>query len=310
MIDKYFLIDNKSKIELTYKDLIENVNNFSLTDNYSKFVYLLMTNQDIHLYDDNLVIKPMGLKIQKSEDIRDKILQSKSNVYLKSSGTSGEKKFISHKISSLLEKTKKAETSCVWGMCYNFKHMGGLQVILQSFVNLNTLVVLYGNKKKDINNCIQQYAVTHISATPTFYRINFDNNNRHDTVRRITLGGELSTEKDIQNINTIFPLAKINNIYATTETGVVAVSSSEKFKFNKNLRMSNKNTLEIFYNGNWIETDDIISKVDSNNFVFIGRESGFLNVGGHNINPNKIESLLRQMKGVKNAYRITAYKRK
>lgn len=59
----------------------------------------------------------------------------------------------------------------VWAYAYNPTHMAGLQVFFQAFENQNTLVNVFGLARNEVYSLIEKYSVTHISATPTFYRL-------------------------------------------------------------------------------------------------------------------------------------------
>ena len=48
-------------------------------------------------------------------------------------------------------------------------------------------------------------------------------------MKRITLGGEKSENKLYAELTQIFPNAKINNIYASTEIGTLLFSSNDEF---------------------------------------------------------------------------------
>lgn len=300
MLDDLFLCDYEENLSITYRQLLDCINDFEIENKYISFMYCLITSQDIDLTGNQVNISNNHLKLKNLEEMQSMIKNSDSKIILKSSGTTGDQKIIIHDIQKILKNTKKIDEKCVWGMCYNFNHMGGIQIILQSFVNFNGIVVLYQMTKKQINELINSHNITHISATPTFYRINFQSKNVHNCVKRVTLGGELSQKEDIQKIKKIFPNAKINNIYATTETGIVMTSNTEIFKLADNIKIIDK-SLKILFSGKWLDTDDVVEMIDENHFYFLGRGSGFLNIGGYKVSSDKIEGIIREIETVENA---------
>jgi acyl-coenzyme A synthetase/AMP-(fatty) acid ligase len=73
---------------------------------------------------------------------------------------------------------------------YNPTHMAGIQVFFEALLNPNTMVRLFGLAKDDVFRAITKYNITHISATPTFYRLLLLANKVFMNVNRITSGGE------------------------------------------------------------------------------------------------------------------------
>ena len=89
------------------------------------------------------------------------------------SGTTGRPKKVSHTLSGLsrFARVGANHVDDVWGFAYNPTHMAGLQVFLQALFNGNTVVRLFGLGRGEIFSAIADYRITHISATPTFYRM-------------------------------------------------------------------------------------------------------------------------------------------
>ena len=52
----------------------------------------------------------------------------------------------------------------------------------------------------------------------------------HLSVQRVTLGGEKSNNHLYENIHKIFPEAKINNVYASTEAGTLFAAKGDCFQ--------------------------------------------------------------------------------
>lgn len=112
-----------------------------------------------------------------------------------SSGTTGRPKRIDHSLKSLARHVKISpkHSGDIWGFAYNPTHIAGLQVFFQAVFNANTIVRLFGLSANSLLKTIEGESVTHISATPTFFRMLPDSTNAIPQVRAITSGGENST---------------------------------------------------------------------------------------------------------------------
>jgi acyl-coenzyme A synthetase/AMP-(fatty) acid ligase len=235
-----------------------------------------------------------------------------SNISLFTSGTTGIPKKVVHTISSLtraVQVTAKHKDD-VWGFAYNPSHIAGLQVFFQAIMSGNTMINLFKKDQENIAVFIDKYKITHLSATPTFFRLL-----KHDifeSVKRITSGGErLDSDTEIK-IQKIFPKAKLRNVYATTESGTLFSSAGEYFTIIPELRdlikiVDNEIVIhsslvkvldfdkEWYYSGDMV---DIISP-DPLKFEFIARKDDMINIGGMKVNPNEVEDVIYSIEGVK-----------
>ena len=118
----------------------------------------------------------------------------------------------------------------VWGLAYNPTHIAGVQVILQAFFNGNPLIHLFGAGRIEALGTIAQYGITHISATPSFYRLLLPVEAPLDGVRAVALGGERGDESLLRNVARLFPSARIRNLYASTEAGTLLVADGDTFE--------------------------------------------------------------------------------
>ena len=91
-------------------------------------------------------------------------------------------------------------------------------------------------QRAEVYSKIERYQVTHISATPTFYRLLLPFEQSYPSVQRVTLGGEKSDNHLYENIHKIFPEAKINNVYASTEAGSLLVAKGDSFQIPISIR--------------------------------------------------------------------------
>ena len=236
-------------------------------------------------------------------DFIDKIC-NKENITFTTSGTTGEPKQITHTYDNLIKniKIRKELKNTVWGLTYDWKKIAGSQVILQSYLNEGKVVNLFKKSYSDIINLIEEYKITHISATPTFYRLL--GNVIFENVKQVTLGGEVVNSNTISHIEKLFPNAKITNIYALTEFGTLFTSNKDYFEFSEKISIFVKiknNTIFIKQNNEWIDTGDVIEWLNETKFKIIGRETNMINVGGVKVNPIKVEEVINELKYVSNS---------
>jgi acyl-coenzyme A synthetase/AMP-(fatty) acid ligase len=231
-------------------------------------------------------------------------INNKENITFTTSGTTGESKQIIHSYDILVKniKIKDDLKNTIWGLTYDWSKIAGSQVILQSYLNGGKIVNLFKKPYSEIINLIKEYGITHISATPTFYRLL--GNVVFENVKQVTLGGEVVDVNLIPHIEKIFPNAKITNIYALTEFGTLFASSKDYFEFSEKIsifvKIENSNIF-IKVNGEWVNTGDVVEWLDETKFKIIGREANMINVGGVKVNPLKIEETINQLEYISNS---------
>ena len=231
-------------------------------------------------------------------------INNKESITFTTSGTTGEPKEIIHSYDILVKniKIKDDLKNTVWGLTYDWTKIAGSQVILQSYLNGGKIVNLFKKSYSEIINLITEYGITHISATPTFYRLL--GNVVFENVNQVTLGGEVVDANLITHIEKIFPNAKITNIYALTEFGTLFTSSKDYFEFSEKISIFVKienNNIFIKQNNEWIDTGDVIEWLGETKFKIIGRETNMINVGGVKVNPIKVEEIINELDYVSNS---------
>jgi acyl-coenzyme A synthetase/AMP-(fatty) acid ligase len=290
----FLILEDK---HLSYEKLIIQINNGSVDNFFSSFVADLVSNNNIDLL--NYKLNNQKSTVIDKNDLKNKILNSKSKIILKTSGTTGEPKIKEHKVSFLLERTKKFNYSSCWLFTYNKFHMGGIQVLLQVLVNFDTIIDAHNKSRDYITNCIHTHSVSNISATPTFYRLLMPYENKFHSVKRITIGGERVDRETLQLIKNNFPNSKINNIYATTETGAILFSKTDQFKLNDRILIKNGVLFVKVSDSSLHDTGDLVEMIDDETFIFCGRNKNIINVGGRNVNPIQIEDIIKKHSCVK-----------
>lgn len=335
-----FLIDNDNSY--SYDDLLQSLNMsseycplYKTSDIYSYFVNLikaLAANKPLVLLDSDLnpaeidgvdenlvnVKEEIDKKSYMSMDeIVEAIQNSKSEITIFTSGTTGQPKKVLHTVATLTRSVRIGEryVGQIWAYAYNPTHMAGLQVFFQAFENLNTLVNVFNKQRSEVYELINKHNITHISATPTFYRLLLPFEQKYKTVVRVTLGGEKSDSHLYENIKKIFPEAKINNVYASTEAGSLFAAKGDCFQIPENIRdkfevvddelLIHKSLLgksdSFKFEGDYYHSGDLIEWVDKESglFRFKSRKNELINVGGYKVNPGEVENILLSIEGVK-----------
>lgn len=181
--------------------------------------------------NSNQIINPIG--INNIDELFSLIEKNKDNwkITLYTSGTTGAPKKITHSFESISRfvKTNNKFKLNVWGFAYNPTHMAGLQVFLQAFFNRNPIIRLFGLDRNIQLDLINEFSVTNISATPTFYRLLLPADRVCSSVLRLTSGGEKFDPSTLSSLAVMFPNAKVTNVYASTEAGTLFGSTGNNF---------------------------------------------------------------------------------
>ncbi|WP_412463515.1 AMP-binding protein [Halobacteriovorax sp. RT-2-6] len=333
-MDKNFLINERV---YTYQDLLERINkkeklsNFvyseELFEVYVQIIKLLLSGYSPVLFDGNFSKNEFleysktleqieinsDFEFENIDEYKTAILNTfkKTNLgmTLFTSGTTGVPKKLYQSLLNLARNVKIYPFHQCWGLCYNPTHMAGVQVLLQVIYNFSTIVDLRNSNRYTL---LQEYNVTNTSMTPTFFKINFFDSQELSSFKTVTFGGEKVSQNILEKAEKVFPEAKIRNIYASTEAGslfvaegeyfVVLDSMKEKILFKDSKLYIHESILaDGLGNVEWYDTGDIVEFLngDESRFRFVSRDSDIINVGGYNVNPNEVESIISSSELVK-----------
>ena len=332
---------NREK-QYSYEMLVESINRhqeyyplFKTQDIFAYFenlVKAIATNSPLVLLDgdlnpsevegvdETLVNVPVKLSEYHFVDVGEVIAalqKSTSEITIFTSGTTGQPKKVIHSIETLTRSVRLGDKykNHIWAYAYNPTHMAGLQVFFQAFENQNTLVNVFNMQRSEVYQKISQFQVTHISATPTFYRLLLPFSEAYPSVQRVTLGGEKSDNRLYENIKKIFPEAKINNVYASTEAGSLFAAKGDCFQIPEKIRdkfsviddellihrslLGKSNSFQ--FDGDYYHSGDLIEWINREEgiFKFKSRKNELINVGGYKVNPGEVEDAINALEGVK-----------
>ena len=324
-----------------YEELVKTINlsttycpYFQSKDLYAYFANLikaLVTNNPVVLIDADsspadmpyldftLLNKPQEIgtcSLKDMDELIEALSQSTSEITIFTSGTTGQPKRVTHSVATLARNVRKGEQykEHVWAYAYNPTHMAGTQVFFQALMNQSTMVNVFGESREVVYQQIKRYGITHISATPTFYRMLMPFEKAYPSVKRVTLGGEKSDKQLYEHICNIFPNAKVNNVYASTEAGSLFAAKDDCFQIPVNIRdkfrvendellihMSLLGQSDSFaFDGEYYHSGDLIEWVNEAEglFRFKSRKNELINVGGYKVNPGEVEDAINAIEGV------------
>jgi acyl-coenzyme A synthetase/AMP-(fatty) acid ligase len=242
---------------------------------------------------------------------------SRARLGLFTSGSTGLPKLVWQSVANLARAVKVSprRAEAVWALAYNPTHIAGIQVYLQALANGCTVVDVYGLDRTATLAALERYGVTHLSGTPSFYRLLLPVDRPISTVKSVTLGGESSDSRLLVKVQELFPNARIHNVYASTEAGTLLVAEGDTFAIapgleNKVVLRDGKLTVHRSLlgdfaggavAGDWYDTGDVVEIVSEQplRFRIVARERDWVNVGGSKVNPHEVESALGEHPAVK-----------
>ncbi len=335
-MDKIFWVDHH--LPKTYRDLVNDLNSIdycaeivyekspyqvllriihSLINDYpiilldSDFSKTEIAGMDISLSDRRKSIRA-GKSVKSLDDVYQNF-NSMNNwqMTLFTSGTTGLPKKVRHSFSSLTKsvKTSDSHKDDVWGFAYNPTHMAGIQVFFQAFLNQNSMIDLFTRKVEEIKSLLRRYSITHLSATPTFYRLFLDNKTVYPSIRQVSSGGEKLDQNLKAKMAKAFPNARIRNIYASTEAGSLFASEGDVFcippRLSQFVKIEEQELIlhrsimgessKFEFINDWYYSGDLVEILESFpelKFRFLHRKNEMINVGGYKVNPTEVEEEL------------------
>jgi len=242
-----------------------------------------------------------------------------TQVVVATSGTSGPPKLVDHSWDSLLAAARLAEQwhGLGWILVYDATRWAGIQVWLQSLLTGGRLIVPASRDPDVVLRAVVDENAAILPATPTLLRRLLTSGDRSLVARarleRITLGGEAADGPLLEQAHGAFPDAKITQVYATTELGEVFRVADGLPGFPANwlwrslaggvrlgMRRDGELLVQLSRDTAEVATGDLVEK-RGDRYVFSGRRSDVIVVGGAKVFPRRTEELLRGVAGIADA---------
>jgi acyl-CoA synthetase (AMP-forming)/AMP-acid ligase II len=224
-----------------------------------------------------------------------------------------------------------------WLLAYGPQQFAGIQVLLHAAASQATLVAPFPRQPKDGLDALLIKGVTCVSATPTFWRFLLAEARSRKAslppLEQITLGGEAAPGDLLEEIQTVFPGAKVSQVYASTEFGSITSVRDGKPGLAVDSLWSESNPAsnvrvaegELWVRagagmlgyageppsaaasadadeaetgaGEWRRTGDLVEIV-GDRVMFRGRQSEVINVGGVKVHPLPVEDRITGLDSV------------
>jgi len=241
-------------------------------------------------------------------------------IWLQTSGTSGVPKLVAHAPARLRGRIAPGGRPATWLLTYDAGGFAGLQVVLSAAMGGHRLVAAPGASATELAALAAAHEVTHVSATPSFWRIFLMalDATGAPPLRHITVGGEAVDQPLLDALRARFPAAALRHIYASTEAGAVFAVTDGQAGFpaawlregrdgvaldlsagGTLLVQSPRSALDAAASGGWVDTGDIIA-IEGTRAFFAGRVDTVVNVGGVKVSPETVERVLMTVPGVAN----------
>ena len=228
------------------------------------------------------------------------------------SGTTGEPKRIAHTLESLSRGVRaEGGRDLIWGLLYDPNRMAGTQVLLQGLRSGAPIIApsLHAPLPERLAMFVEA-GVTAISASASQWRqILQAPNARQIPLRQITLGGEIADQLILDALRVAFPDARIVHVFAATETGTAFSVTDGLSGFPASYLTDPPRGVELQIRDDilhvkapgssvagpdgFVSTGDVVETV-GDRVHFRGRASGIVNVGGTNVSPEAVETILRE----------------
>jgi acyl-CoA synthetase (AMP-forming)/AMP-acid ligase II len=247
---------------------------------------------------------------------------------LATSGTTGVPKLVEHSFASLTRTVRSDPSSKRierWGQLFNMCRFAGVQVLLQSLIGGNSL--LLPDTAWPLDRQIEFLArngCTALSATPTLWRkILMTPQSKALDLVQVTLGGEIADDQILRSLAGRFPNARIVHIYASTEAGAAFSVRDGRAGFPVRYLTEPPKGIEIkivddrlyvrngkvvpHYLGDdnrfaddegFVDTGDAV-RISGDRCYFLGRANGTINVGGNKLFPEEVEAVLLEHRSVR-----------
>jgi acyl-coenzyme A synthetase/AMP-(fatty) acid ligase len=236
---------------------------------------------------------------------------------LPTSGTTGAPKLVRHTLRTLMGAIGDAPTQ-QWATFYDIRRYGGLQIFLRALSGRGSLTL--GAEGEGLSSLLARFGdakITHISGTPTHWRnVLISGEGLRIDPEYVRLSGEIADDGVLAALRALYPRARIEHAYASTEAGVVFVVDDGKAGFpapwverDGAVRMKivdgtlharssrsargfvGKGAPALTDDEGFVDTGDMVER-RGERYYFVGRRGGIINVGGAKVHPEEVETTL------------------
>ncbi len=252
---------------------------------------------------------------------------------IRTTGTTGAPKAARHDwrvLSQTVDNVRPAPAQR-WLLAYGPHQFAGIQVLLHVVASGATLVAPFPRQPKNGLDALLSDGVTCVSATPTFWRFLLaEARNRHvrlPSLEQITLGGEASSGDLLEELRIAFPLARVSQVYASTEFGSITsvtdglpgIALGSLWSASNPTSNVRAEQGELWVRAEagmlgyadepdgaapsptaWRPTGDLVEIVGTR-VLFRGRQSEIINVGGVKVHPLPVEERVLSLASVEAA---------
>jgi acyl-CoA synthetase (AMP-forming)/AMP-acid ligase II len=208
----------------------------------------------------------------------------------------------------------------VWSTFYDIRRYGGLQIFLRAALT-GTPLVLSGSHESTADFLVRasERGVTHISGTPSQWRRALMSPSVDAIAPAyVRLSGEIADQAILNQLQSLYPHARIAHAFASTEAGVVlevndgsmgipakAIQHTAHVEMkveDGTLRVRSNRTASAYLGKNspplkdpegFVDTGDVLELRDGR-YYFAGRRDGVINVGGLKVHPEEVEAVLNR----------------
>ena len=240
---------------------------------------------------------------------------------LATSGSTGAPKLVSHSLAGL---AGAIDTRCppppgtVWSTFYDIRRYGGLQVFLRAVLGPSSLVVCDPREALgDFLHRASAAGLTHLLGTPSHWRRALMSPALAMLrPRYVRLSGEIADQAILDRLKAAFPEAVVAHAYASTEAGVgfsvddgregfpaTVLGAHEGIEIHvredrlhvrsprTGRRYLGPDAPYLMGDDGFVDTGDRVER-RGERYVFLGRASGVINVGGAKVQPEEVEAVL------------------
>ena len=256
------------------------------------------------------------------------VLPEPTTWFLTTSGTTGLPKIISHSLTGLAHKIRPMppeKLAPVWGHMIDPTRFSGLLLVLQALIGGGRLVLADTTAPLAAQiAALTKGCVTHLTGAPTLWRrILLQPGHQALPLQQVTLVGEIADAGTLRTLATSYPVARISHIYGSTEAGqgfsvsdgqagfpavwLAAAPGGLTLDIRDGILWlqppqdacdpgSGRKGVEADAQG-YIRTGDLV-EVQADRVIFLGRESGLINVAGIKVWPEVVEAVIKSVPGV------------